>query len=202
MSVTMTSVWEQVHTGLRSFIARRVEDQAAVDDILQDVFVRMHRQMAGLKNPKKVVSWVFQITRNAIVDYYRSAGRRREIPAGLAGDIDQHRRAVGMEDADTGALNSELSSCLRPMLKRLSNEYRVAVEMVELEGLTQQAAARRLGLSLPGMKSRVQRGRKLLKEMLEQCCAIQLDRRRGVIDFQAREGGCDPCGPGGGKGRR
>jgi RNA polymerase sigma-70 factor (ECF subfamily) len=200
MGVTMTEIWEQVQAGLRSFIARRVEDQAAVDDILQDVFIRMYRQMAGLKDPKKVVSWVYQITRNAIVDHYRSAGRRREIPVGLADDFDQHVHAVGLGGTEADSPSGELSSCLRPMLEQLSNDYREAVEMVELEGLTQQAAATRLGLSLSGMKSRVQRGRKQLKEMLEQCCAIHLDRRRGVIDFQARDGRGDHCRPGSGKG--
>lgn len=79
------------------------------------------------------------------------------------------------------------------MLDRLSQDYRDAIMLVELEGLTQQAAAERLGLSLPGMKSRVQRGRKQLKQMLDDCCLIQLDRRGGVADYEVRGTGCDPC---------
>jgi RNA polymerase sigma-70 factor, ECF subfamily len=81
----------------------------------------------------------------------------------------------------------ELAGCLRPMISRLSGEYRQAVVLVDLEGLTQQAAAVQLGLSLSGMKSRVQRGRRQLKGMLEACCKIELDRRRGVLDYDLRD---------------
>ncbi len=87
---------------------------------------------------------------------------------------------------DSGQLHTELAGCLRPMIERLSGEYRQAVVLVDLEGLTHQEAAAQLGLSLSGMKSRVQRGRRQLKEMLEACCTIELDRRRGVVDYDLR----------------
>jgi len=67
--------------------------------------------------------------------------------------------------------------------------------LVELDGLTQQAAAKQMGISLSGMKSRVQRGRKQLKQMLDDCCVIQLDRSRAVVDYEVRNPGCDSCQP-------
>ena len=72
------------------------------------------------------------------------------------------------------------------MIERLSGEYRQAVILVDLEGLAQHEAAAQLGLSLSGMKSRVQRGRRQLKGMLEACCTIELDQRRGVLDYAVR----------------
>ncbi|TKS61644.1 MAG: hypothetical protein EWM72_00392 [Nitrospira sp.] len=193
MAATVTEVWQQVHAGLRSFIAKRVANETEADDIVQEVFLRMHRRINGLKDPRRVVSWLYQIARNAIVDYYRSPERRREIPAGLAGDVDDRASAGLLSTDEPGQLRTELAACLRPMLNRLSNDYRDAVALVELEGLTQQAAAKRLGLSLSGMKSRVQRGRKQLKQMLDECCLIYLDRRRGVIDYDVRDAECNPC---------
>ena len=179
---------------LRLFIAKRVADQAEVDDILQDVFLRVHRQLDRVNDPGRVVSWLYQIARNAIVDYYRSPERRREIPAGLAGDVDQRASAPLPSTDVSGQVGTELAACLRPMLDRLSNDYRDAVTLVELDGLTQRAAAERLGLSLSGMKSRVQRGRQQLKEMLNECCLIQLDRRRGIAAYRVRDRKADPCG--------
>lgn len=70
--------------------------------------------------------------------------------------------------------------------QRLSHEYREAITLVELHGLTHQEAAAKLGLSVAGMKSRVQRGRRQIKQMLDDCCLIQLDSRRGVADYQLR----------------
>lgn len=189
--VTMTEeLWQGMHDGLRAFIAKRVSDQGHIDDILQDVFERVHRQLDTVNDPRRIVSWMYQVTRNAIIDYYRKPGRRHEISAGLSADIETFGGGLQAETADSGA---ELAGCLRPMVERLSRDYRVAITLVEFEGLTQQAAAKRMGISLSGMKSRVQRGRKQLKQMLDDCCLIQLDGRRAVIGYEVRDAGCDSC---------
>lgn len=198
MTPDANDIWLQVYHGLRAFIVRRVANDAEVEDILQEVFLRMHRRLDSLKDPRRLVSWVFQITRHAIVDYYRAPERRREVPAGLAGDMDADHPATAQPltgpSADSGQLREELAACLRPMIERLSSQYREAVTLVELEGLTQNAAAKRLGLSVSGMKSRVQRGRRQLKQMLEECCVIQLDRRRSIAEYAVRDPQCNPCG--------
>lgn len=198
MATTVTEVWQQVHDGLRAFVAKRVANQAEVEDILQDVFLRIHQRIDGLKDPRRVLSWIYQITRHAIIDHYRAPGHRREVPAGLASDMETTGLTTSaplVERAvDSGRLRRELAGCLRPMLNKLSQDYRDAIMLVELEGLTQQAAAERLGLSLSGMKSRVQRGRKQLKQLLGECCLVELDRRGGVADYAVRDKGCNPCG--------
>ncbi len=184
MEQTAAAVWQEVHEGLRAFIGKRVGNEAEADDILQEVFLRAHRHLEQLKDPDRLVSWMFQITRNVIIDYYRSPERRREIPVGLAADLEE-------QDADSSSgsqsdAKMELSGCLRPMLNRLSADYREAIRLVELEGLTHQEAATKLGLSLPGMKSRVQRGRRQLRKLLDDCCLIELDNRRGVAGYELR----------------
>ncbi|MGH7166350.1 MAG: RNA polymerase sigma factor SigZ [Nitrospiraceae bacterium] len=198
MAPDTNEIWLQVHHGLRAFIARRVANDAEVDDLLQQVFLRMHRRLDSLKDPRRLVSWVFQITRHAIADFYRSPQRQREVPAGLAADMDADHPTTAQPltgpSADSGQLREELAACLRPMIERLSSQYREAVTLVELEGLTQNAAAKRLGLSASGMKSRVQRGRRQLKRLLEECCVIQLDRRRSIAEYAVRDPQCNPCG--------
>jgi RNA polymerase sigma-70 factor (ECF subfamily) len=191
--MTMTEkLWQEMHDGLRAFIAKRVSDQSYVEDVLQEVFMRVHRQLDSVNDPHRIVSWMYQITRNAIIDYYRKPGRRQEIPAGSSSDIEAFGGEFQAESSDPG---SEVAGCLRPMVERLSKDYREALTLVELDGLTQQAAAQQMGLSLSGMKSRVQRGRKQLKQMLDDCCLIEFDRRRGVVDYEVRDAGCDACTP-------
>lgn len=190
---TMTEeLWQGMHDGLRAFIAKRVSDQEHVEDILQDVFLRTHRQVDTVNDPRRIVSWLYQVTRNAIIDYYRRPGRRHEILAGLSADIEAFGGELQEESDDSG---SELAGCLRPMIERLSQDYRDAINLVEFEGLTQHEAAKRMGVSLSGMKSRVQRGRKQLKQMLDDCCRIELDRRRAVVGYEVRAAGCDSCPP-------
>jgi RNA polymerase sigma-70 factor (ECF subfamily) len=145
-----------------------------------------------VNDPRRIISWIYQVTRNAIIDYYRKPGRHHEIPAGLSADIEAFGGELQEESDNSG---SELAGCLRPMIERLSQDYRDAINLVEFEGLTQQEAAKRMGVSLSGMKSRVQRGRKQLKQMLDDCCRIELDRRRAVVDYEVRDAGCDSCTP-------
>lgn len=183
-----SNMWEQLHDGLRAFIAKRVRNEAETEDLLQEVFLRVHRHAQSLQEPERMVSWVYQITRNAIVDHYRSPRCRRELPAGLATEIEEDLKAKAVEEDETEA-KYELSHCLRPMIDRLPADYREAITLVELEGLTNQEAANKLGLSVPGMKSRVQRGRQQLRNMLDECCLIELDRRHGVVEFEERRPG-------------
>lgn len=197
MAIRVSGVWQQVHDGLRGFIAKRVAHPAEVEDILQDVFLRIHQRIDGLKDPRRLLPWVYRIARHAIVDHYRRPAHRREVQVGSASDMETTGQSTVLPSidraADSSRLRMELADCLRPMLNRLSEDYRQAIVLVELDGLTQQAAAVRLGLSLSGVKSRVQRGRKQLKQMLDDCCLIQLDRRGGVVDYEMRGEGDDRC---------
>lgn len=196
MTKTTGELWQLLHDGLRAFIVKRVGDSGHADDLLQEVFVRVHRQIDSVKDPDRLVSWIYQITRNAIIDHYRKSGEQREIPVGLSADLEADEFSTHLpmvRDGDAAEQRAELAGCLRPMIERLSRDYRDAITLVEIQGLTQQDAAKQMGISLSGMKSRVQRGRKQLKRMLEDCCVIQLDRRGGVTEYEVRSKGGAPC---------
>ena len=97
---------------------------------------------------------------------------------------------LGEDDSASPDLREELSRCLAPLARRLPETYREALVMTEFEGVTQVDAARALGLSVSGMKSRVQRGREQLKAMLLDCCEVELDRRGSISDYRSRDGNC------------
>jgi len=191
MSMTPDSqeIWNEVQSGLRAFIAKRVADEASVEDLSQEVFMRMQRGLGGLKDQSRLLSWIYQIARHAIIDHYRARDRQPDRPAGLPSDLETfHPASLPVESSEgSGQPRRELAGCLRPMIERLPEDYRRAVILVDLEGLAQHEAAARLGLSVSGMKSRVQRGRRQLRDMLEACCVIALDRRRGVADYDLRD---------------
>jgi RNA polymerase sigma-70 factor (ECF subfamily) len=191
-SVDAARVFEEFHESLLAFIARRVRDRDTAEDILQDVMLRIHRHAGELEHTSAIAAWVYQIARNAITDNYRRAAARPEQPVGieLGGD-----EAFELEP-DENVARSEVAACLRPFLAELPAHHREALTLTELGELSQADAARRLGVSPSGMKSRVQRGREQLREMLVACCQIDLDRRARVTSYEPHEsGGCgDSCG--------
>jgi RNA polymerase sigma-70 factor (ECF subfamily) len=192
------AAWRELHEQLLGFIARRVRTREDAEDILQEVMLRIHRASGELEHVEHLTGWIYRIAGNAIVDHYRKPARR-ELPTGWQGDVEaagDSDAAVVAEEPDTAELRAELARCLSPLLERLPAPYRQALELTELEGLTQAEAAARLGLSVSGMKTRVQRGRRRLEELLLDCCHVELDRRGGVTGYRSRRERC-ACGRGG-----
>jgi RNA polymerase sigma-70 factor (ECF subfamily) len=180
---TSEKVWQEYHSRLRAFIKSRISDDAATDDILQNVFLKMHTGLASLKDAAKLQSWLYQIARNAIIDYYRLQKPTFDIPEWLT-----------HPEPDSGEkVTQELSNCLQPMIQLLPDIYREAVILSELKGLKQKEVAQMQGTSLSGAKSRVQRGRALLKEMLADCCRLEFDHEGRLCDYERTDKACDAC---------
>ncbi|MBF6076756.1 sigma-70 family RNA polymerase sigma factor [Nocardia beijingensis] len=183
----LEQLWRRFSSDLRAFIARRVSRPEDADDILSIVFLRMTKSLDNLRDQDRLLGWIYAITRNAITDYYRSAPHRRELPVDAVPD----NPSAGEDELDADdAAQKELASCLVPMLSALPAEQAAAVKMVDLDARTHAAAASEAGISVSGMKSRVQRGRAALHAQLHACCRISQDRTGHVHDYQPREGAC------------
>ena len=182
MTITTENVWREFSDRLRGFIGKRVSSTADADDLLSEVFVKVHTRIDSLEDEARLAPWLFQITRNTLTDYYR---RRPAPQSGLDG-VDA---AAGEDDYEAAAL---ISRSLRDLVDRLPAKYREAVVHTEFEGLTQVEMADSLGLSVSGAKSRVQRARTMLRDDLLECCHFEFDRRGHVIDYEPRPRCCSP----------
>ncbi len=191
ISPEMRGAWRELERRLRPFVERRVSGPDA-DDVLQDVFLRMQRGLAGLREQDRFGPWVYRVARSAILDHLR---RRARHPLATTEAPEQAVPAADVEE--DGAVEREFAAYVAPFVAMLPSPYREALTLTELEGLTQKDAAAMLGVSLSGMKSRVQRGRARLHEMLNECCEITVDPRGRVIAYEKRPdwkppGGCCP----------
>jgi RNA polymerase sigma-70 factor (ECF subfamily) len=187
--------WEDLHGNLKAFISRRVRNPADVDDLVQRVLLQIVKGLASLRDAERLHSWVYRTARNVIVDYYRSPTVRREVASGDQEDLataSAEGQVTGQDD-ERAALQ-ELAACMMPMIRQLPPAYREAVTLADLEGVNQADAAARAGVSISGMKSRIQRGRKQLKAVFEECCRVELDRRGSIVAFDPRRP--DSCGCG------
>lgn len=180
--------WADFDTRLRGYVRRRV-DPGSVDDVVGGILLRLVQNQDDLTAARNPIAWALKVAANAVTDHHR---RRASADRALAAAAQEgHAQPPETAMPENPAVD-DLSRCLVPMVRALPAPYGEALMLTDIEGLTQAEAATRLGMSLSGMKSRVQRGRRKLKESLLQCCSVQIDRRGGILDYQRRAD--DRCG--------
>jgi RNA polymerase sigma-70 factor (ECF subfamily) len=168
-----TRIWRDFSGKLRGYLRRQLGSSADADDVLQDVFLRVHRHAGGLDRRTHLSGWLFAVARSALVDFER----RRRRPVAAPDEEDDVEEEL--------AEHAGIAAGLRALVASLPEGYAQAVTLVDLEGHSLRDAAARLGLSLSGAKSRVQRGRRLVRDALLRCCHFVVDRYGTILDVQA-----------------
>lgn len=177
------SHWAATIERLQSFVAARVGDRELAADITQDVIVRSIASgaLSRVDNP---TAWLYRSARNAVIDHYRTRRLHGSLP-----EPDQWPDP-DLPGNEPNEATRELAHCLQPLLAELSDSARDALTRVDLNGATHQEAADELGISLSGMKSRVQRARRQLRNLVTGCCEVDLDRSGAVSDYHPVHGEC------------
>jgi RNA polymerase sigma-70 factor (ECF subfamily) len=176
--------WTETFDRIRGYIAVRVGDDDTAADITQDVIVRSIASgaLAEVDNP---IAWLYRSAHNAVIDHYRT----RRVHDHLDGRSERWPERDA-DETEPAAATRELARCLQPLVGQLDPIYREAVTRVDLHGQTHQRAAADLGISVSGMKSRVQRGRRQLRERLTGCCTVHQDRSGAVTSYDRRHATC------------
>ncbi len=176
-------LWYQFNSGLRSFIMSRVKNDADADDILQNTYLKIHENIHNIKNKSRIKSWIYQITRNLIIDYFRNHKRNQR--------INEIKQELVYSSLSGKFMDIAISEMIKVM-DEMPPEYCEALCLTEIEGMNQKEYAEKAGLSYSGAKSRVQRARLMLKEILLKCCHYQFDKYGTVFDIQPK---CCCCVP-------
>nr|WP_205504109.1 RNA polymerase sigma factor SigZ [Rufibacter sp. SYSU D00308] len=163
---------------LQGFIRKRVSNQADAEDLSQQVLLKVHRHCETLPQVRNVRAWLYEITRHVVHDFYRARQRETSLPE----EIELVAPSLGEDPIH------ELAHCVGPLLNLLPEAYAEPLRLSDLEGIPQQEIAKRLGLSLSGAKSRIQRGREKLKAAFLECCHLELDRQGRLISAEIRSG--------------
>ena len=180
--VSVDQAWLDYRKSLLAFIRVRVDTQDDAEDILQEVFSTLIQMASEDKHPSNIGPWLYQVTKNRIIDYYRTKKRFETLPDDLVA-----------EPVPFDAIMS-LSQCLLPLIHTLPERYQQPLMLSEIQGQKHKAVASELNLTLPAVKSRIFRGRKMLYANVLSCCAINRGRQGSVVDFDIKSGrSCDDC---------
>ncbi|MFI0429308.1 sigma-70 family RNA polymerase sigma factor [Mariniflexile sp. HMF6888] len=173
--LTFDKIWKNHKEHLFNFIKTKIEDQYVADDILQEVGIKLYGSLIKNVKTKDYRAWLFQVTRNTIADYYR--GRKVNTPF--------NANAVVTNDNSGTCICDLLSFVIK---KYLPQEYGEPLYLSDIEQVPQQEIARTLNLSLSATKSRIQRGRKKLKELVSTCVDVSYNNKGQISDFQLKKG--------------
>jgi len=168
---TPETAFRDFRANLSRFLAKRLNNPADVEDVLQDVFLRAVRNEHSLRKAQTPLAWLYTVTKSALVDHYRKTGKD-SVP--LGDEVDQVPEMPQLDDPEFG-------KCLRPLINNLPAKYRDAIKFTDLEGGRQTELALQEGIAPSTAKSRVQRGRKMIQQNIMDCCRIERDVNDNVM---------------------
>jgi len=182
-TINIESIWTNVYGKLFGFISKHVINKDDVNDIIQDTFLKVKTNIDSLRNPAKVESWIFQIARNTINDFFREKKKLFEAEENTK-EVSIEPNAFAEEDIKIKIQTQEFSEYAGFIVSELPEKYRNAVYMADIEGLSLKEVSEELNISVSGAKSRVQRGRKMIKEIILKCCEVNTDKYGNIVDYE------------------
>ncbi len=172
------TAWKEYSKKLLSFIRTKISSHEDSEDILADVFLKLAKQTELSRIPQKLPNWLYLVTKNTIIDYYRTKRTLETLPEQLI-HTQPNPQAI-----------STLSACIMPIIKELPDIYKLPIIRSEIDGETHRQVAAELKLSLPAVKSRILRGRKKLKDLMAKRCTLYYDEFGQLIDYNEKPSGC------------
>lgn len=172
------AIWNNFDKELHQFICNKVNHNDECHDILQNVYLKVLNNISRIQKVNNIPSYLFRIASNEVIDHYRNSSKYEQVEL-LEVEPEQEEikdRALQLADC-----------CLRPMIEALPAIYRDALILTDLEGLSQKTLAEKLGISVSGAKSRVQRAREKLKEEILNCCQYEFDKYGNIISCCSNE---------------
>ncbi len=173
-------IWTGFSRNMRRYLLHRIKNRHDADDLLQEIFIKIHLKLPTLTQQESLPAWVWQLTRNTLLDYHK----KRRLPLT---DVDQADFLPIETTPDD--FNQYLAECIRPFLDLLPPDRQEAIQLADLENISQKKLAEQWGMSYSGAKSRVQRARGDLHGLFSQCCQIEADTYGNIMGIE-----CLKCG--------
>lgn len=164
----LEDVARDLSPGLRAYLERMVGDSAVADDLLQETLIKIYRGLAKFEGRSSLKTWAYTIATRTAYDYFRHSDRRRDM---VEFDETNEPRDQHADFSESFVID-EMNACVRELIDSLPDDYRAALVLHDLEGMTAQETADVCGTSLATAKVRIHRGRRRLEKALESACVF------------------------------
>ena len=178
--MTTQQIWQEYHNDVKQFIFSKTHHHFVTDDLLQDVFIKVHTKLNSLKNKQAVKSWIFSIARNTVNDYFKKNQNKITTPV-----IEQVSETLSNQHTE--------KDCLQGIIKNLPKKYRAPLFLADIKGLKQEEVAKKLHQNIPTTKSQIQRARKLIAKGFIDCCGFEINKKGKLVGEIQEKEDCKVC---------
>ena len=160
----ISDLWLDYQQAVERYILKIVKDREVADHLAHEVLLKTYSSCCSGREIRNFRSWLFQIAYNTCIDHFREQKKTTS----LKFDIPEQEEEQVYEAAD---------HFVEPLIRHLPEKYATPLLLSELENMKQQEVAEKLNLSLTAAKSRIQRGKKMLRELIGECVHVDLDEK-------------------------
>jgi len=178
-------VYDAHYQKVRKFVLALVKNESTADDVLQDTFLRVQKNLEEVRDPSRLAAWIHRIAFNLCQDHFRRA-KSDPVSQGSPTDVEEMPTGLSVEEAIG---QGEMGSCVRNKIDLLPESLRTVLILHDFSELTHGEIAEVLGIEAGAVRVTLHRARKKLREILQEACSFQKDER-GVLVCEPR--GDDP----------
>jgi RNA polymerase sigma-70 factor, ECF subfamily len=170
-------IYDEYYGPVRKFILTYVRDEWVADDLIQDTFLRVQKNLDSVRDSDKISSWVFRIAYNLCHDHFRQSKRSSVNNRLIQAEIPTFKEAMVQKELE----QNQMGQCVQDKMDLLAKDYRTVLILSDIMAFSQKEIAEILSISVANVKVRVHRARKRMRAILEEHCSLGLDERSVLV---------------------
>jgi RNA polymerase sigma-70 factor (ECF subfamily) len=170
-------IYDEYYGPVRKFILTYVRDEWVADDLIQDTFLRVQKNLASVRDSDKISSWIFRIAYNLCHDHFRQSKRSSVNNRLIQAEIPTFKEAMVQKELE----QNQMGLCVQDKMDLLPKDYRTVLILSDIMAFSQKEIAEILSISVSNVKVRVHRARKKMRAILEEHCSLGLDERSVLV---------------------
>ena len=177
VSMDFWKIYDQYYESVRQFILTYVRDEWVADDLIQDTFLRVQKNLDSVRDPDKISSWIFRIAYNLCHDHFRQSQSSSVNNRLIQAEIPTFKEAMVQKELE----QNQMGLCVQDKMDLLPKDYRTVLILSDIMAFSQKEIAEILSISVSNVKVRVHRARKKMRAILEEHCSLGLDERSVLV---------------------
>jgi RNA polymerase sigma-70 factor (ECF subfamily) len=180
VSMDFWKIYDQYYDSVKKFILAYVKDEWVADDLIQETFIKIQKNLNSVKDPSKLSSWIFRVAYNLCHDHFRQSKRSSLNQRSMQQEIVTFKEAVVQKELE----QHQMGECVQDKMDLLPPDYRSVLILSDIMAFNQKEIAEILDISVSNVKVRIHRARKKFRSILEDHCNFEVDERSVLV--------CDP----------